>query len=94
MPRWSILNNFYGDDGMGSADTAEEIIRIPDDTRNILGNKNIRLHKIIFTDHKVLAAFPLSELGPVLESVDIAKSPLHSALGLTWNIGLFLVAVL
>ena len=81
-----ILNNFYVDDGMGSADTAEEAIRILADTRKILGNKNIRLHKIISTDDKVLAAFPPSELAPALESVDIAKSPLHSALGLTWNI--------
>ena len=82
-----INENFYVDDGMGSARTPEEAVQVLADSRTILSKYNIRLHKIVASDPSVLAEFPQSELAQDLVTVDISNPPHQSALGITWRIG-------
>ena len=81
-----ILENFYVDDLLGSASDSEEAIKLLTDARFILSKYNIRLHKIVSPDPKLLASFPRSELAPDIDSVDISTTPLQAALGVSWKI--------
>ena len=81
-----ILENFYVDDGLGSAPTVEEAERIISDTKEILGNHNIKFHKIVSSHSKILCALPPEDLAKGVDAVDIARSNLQSALGITWKI--------
>ena len=81
-----INDNFYVDDGLGSAATATEAIKILTDARTILSRFNIRLHKIVSPDTRVLQAFPSSDLAPELDSINISKSSSQTALGVVWKI--------
>ena len=81
-----IKNNFYVDDGMGSSSTCEEAIKILQDARSILSRFNIRLHKVVATRKEVLDALPNTELATGIDCIDLSKSSLQGALGITWKI--------
>ena len=81
-----IHDNFYVDDGLGCADTHQEAIKILTDTRNIFSKYKIRLHKIVSPDAAVLSAFPITEIAPDLNSVDLTNSSLQTALGVEWRV--------
>ena len=82
-----IMNNFYVDDALGSKSTVNEAIAVLKNTRTILSNYNIRLHKIISSHPMVLQAFPPSEIAANVDSVDLNQSSAQHALGITWVIG-------
>ena len=52
-----INDNFYVDDGLGSAANPEAAINILSGARNLLSEFNIHLHKIVSNDDVVLDAF-------------------------------------
>ena len=81
-----ILNNFYVDDGLGSANSVDEAIQILSDARKILAKYNIRLHKIVSSNPLVLAGFPPSEIAVDITEHAIDKCVISGALGLTWNV--------
>ena len=81
-----ISDNFYVDDGLGCARSADQAIGVLRGARAILDKYHIRLHKIISNDKTVIDAFPESELAEVPEDVAIEDKYLHKALGLTWNL--------
>ena len=81
-----ILENFYVDDGLGSAPTVVEAERIVNDTKETIGNHNIKFQKIVLSHSKILIAFPPEDLAKGVDAVDIAKSNLQSVLGITWKI--------
>ncbi|KAF2347858.1 Retrotransposon Pao, partial [Trinorchestia longiramus] len=81
-----ILNSFYVDDGLGSAETPEQTIQILTGARSILERYKIRLHKIVSSSDEVMRAFPSSELAEDTEIVDLDHAPLHRSLGVFWDI--------
>ncbi|KAF2353292.1 Retrotransposon Pao, partial [Trinorchestia longiramus] len=81
-----ILNSFYVDDGLGSAETPEQAIQILTGARSILERYKIRLHKIVSSSDEVMRAFPPSELAEDTEIVDLDRAPLHRTLGVFWDI--------
>ena len=81
-----ILDNFYVDDGLGSEPTVEAAVNTIEQAREILKIFNIRLHKIVATDTNVLQAFPASELAADIDQVDLNKSSLQQALGISWQV--------
>ena len=81
-----ILDNIYVDDMLGSARTADAAIKIIRDTKEILGQHKIRFHKIVSSSAPVLKSVSPDDLGVGVDAVDIAKSTLQSALGITWKI--------
>ena len=81
-----IKDNFYVDDCLASAPTVAEAVSALRDTREILSKFNIRLHKIVSPEKKLLQAFPTSELGLDLEAVDFSLAPAQTALCVSWAI--------
>ena len=81
-----IKDNFYVDDGLGSADSPEEAVRILTEAVAALAAKKIRLHKIVATHQAVLA--PFSESERACTSVDLTSSafPSQRALGVRWEV--------
>ena len=79
-----VFDNFYVDDGCGSAHTVEEAIRILKETRNSLFSFNIRLHKLASNRPEVLSAFPKSEIGET-SAQEFNHSQTHRTLGVEWN---------
>jgi len=80
-----VFENFYVDDGCGSASTAQEAIDILKETRAALGSFNIRLHKISSSSPEVLRAFPPSELNESLSSKTFNHLDAQRTLGVEWN---------
>lgn len=80
-----ILDRFYIDDGLASADSDEAAIDIIQGARSILGTFNIRLHKIISNSYNVLKAFPPSECA-MPTTMEFGEQSIQHALGLAWNV--------
>ena len=76
-----IHDHFYVDEGLGCANTPQEAIKIFTDARKIFSKHKIRLHKIVSLDSAVLSAFPVTEIAPDLDSIDLTKTILQTAFG-------------
>ena len=81
-----ISDNFYVDDGLGSARSTQKAIDTLVGARSILSKYHIRLHKIISNDKNVMNAFPDSELAEPITEVSFGDKHLHRTLGLAWNL--------
>ena len=79
-----LINSFYVDDGIASADTAEEGIQILANAQTILKQFNIRLHKIMSNSNRLLSAFPESERAES-SNRSIDETSFQSVLGTTWD---------
>ena len=66
-----------------TVDAAAKIIR---DTKEILGQHKISFHKIVSSTAPVLKPVSPEDLSVGVDAVDIAKSTLQSAIGITWTI--------
>ena len=80
-----VNDQFYVDDGLSSADSAQQAIDILKDTIEALRKYNIRLHKICSSSAEVMQFFPETELAPKA-SIDIEETSVQSALGLKWDV--------
>ncbi|KAF2357385.1 Retrotransposon Pao [Trinorchestia longiramus] len=81
-----ILNSFYVDDGLGSAETPEQAIQILTGACSILERYKIRFQKIVSSSDEVMRAFPPSELAEDTEIVNLDRTPLHRSLSVLWDI--------
>ena len=79
-----ILNCFYVDDGLSSADTIEHGIQILSNAMKILKQYNIRLHKVMSNKEDLLNAFPESERSAD-SSRPLTDISCQRVLGTTWN---------
>ena len=79
-----LKTSFYVDDGLASADTAQQGIRILSDARSILDGYNIRLHKIMSNDPDLLKAFNKEDLAEA-SSRTLDEEASHSVLGSSWD---------
>lgn len=86
-----VSEDFYVDDGVTSTPNAAEAVSLVERTKTTLMEKGkLRLHKIASTDREVLKAFNKDELCEVLKQVNLddlsSPLPLHSCLGLPWDL--------
>ena len=84
--KYYIKNGFYVDDGLSSTETPAEAIDILCTARQILGDFNIHLHKIVCNVPIVLEAFPESECALSREIVEFDEEPTQHTLGVAWSI--------
>ena len=80
-----IMLNYYVDDGLGSAPTAEEAIDILRKAQEILSKYGIRLHKIMSNSQQVLNHFPESETAMTKEDLIPSHCSIQHALGVAWD---------
>ncbi|GAA6084830.1 uncharacterized protein LOC113098256, partial [Tachysurus ichikawai] len=71
-----VHRNFYVDDGLISVSSADEAISLLKNTKNMLAESNIKLHKISSDSHRVMEAFPPSERANDLKDLDLNVDPL------------------
>ena len=81
-----IKNNFYVDDGLGSADSENEAIDTLKQSVTILSKYNLRLHKIVSNSRQLLKSFPRSELATDGSSIELVEKDVQPTLGLKWEI--------
>jgi hypothetical protein len=86
-----VNRDFYVDDGCKSLPTKEQAVDLLSRTQaDLKQNGDIRLHKVASNDRDVLMAFPTDDLCEEIKGVDLsdpsAPLPVHSCLGLPWNL--------
>ncbi|KAF3699655.1 hypothetical protein EXN66_Car015342 [Channa argus] len=83
-----VLRNFYVDDGLTSFSSDAEAIRVLNETRQMLADSNICLHKIASNSPEVMKAFPSQDWAKELKDLDLGADPLplQRSLGLNWNL--------
>ena len=63
-----VHRNFYVDDGLASAATAEEAVDIVTSTKEALATSNLRLHKVVSDSADVMEAFSMEDRASGLSS--------------------------
>ncbi|XP_025752713.1 uncharacterized protein LOC109204590 [Oreochromis niloticus] len=83
-----VLKNFYVDDGLASFPTDDNAIRVLKETKEMLADSNIRLHKIASNHDVVVEAFPPEERAKELKDLELGVDPLpmQRSLGLNWHL--------
>ncbi|ETE57916.1 infB, partial [Ophiophagus hannah] len=85
---WFVEHNFYVDNGLKSVSTPAVAIDLLKNTRQMLGNANLRLHKIASNSEKVLKAFNPEDHAKGLQDLDFSSdAPItQHSLGLCWDL--------
>lgn len=83
-----VLRNFYVDDGLTSFPTADNAIQVLKNTKEMLADSNIRLHKIASNHNAVMEAFLPEERAKELKDLELGVDPLplQRSLGLNWHL--------
>ena len=81
-----IIDDFYVDDGITSVPTQDEAIKLIKDTTDVCKSANLRLHKFLSNDRRVLETIPEEDITSNLQGLDLYKDKLPSerTLGLEW----------
>ncbi len=84
-----VHRHFCVDDGLISVSSAADAISLLKNTKNILAESNIELHKISSNNHQVMEAFPTSDRANYLKDQDLSVDPLplQRCLGVSWSLG-------
>jgi hypothetical protein len=80
-----INRNFYVDDGIISVESADSAIKLIEDSRQLCGTGNLRLHKFICNNQSVMQTIPSTEKSA---HVDLFTDnlPTQRTLGLEWAV--------
>ncbi|XP_071956865.1 uncharacterized protein [Antedon mediterranea] len=83
-----VEKNFYVDDGLKSLATSDEAIDLLKRTQAMLATANLRLHKIVSNDAKVIAAFSPQDVASNMCNLDLGSdAPLtQRSLGVLWDV--------
>ena len=83
-----IQRNFYVDDGLASVDSEAEAIQLVKEARDLCKTGNLRLHKFITNNKKVLSTIPNQERAKGADDLDMAlgEHKMERALGVQWCI--------
>ncbi|XP_053472403.1 uncharacterized protein LOC128602541 [Ictalurus furcatus] len=83
-----IRKNFYVDDGLISVDSVQRANQLVNEAREVFSKGQLRLHKFVSNNRKVLDAIPESERASAVKDVDLNYSelPMQSVLGVKWSI--------
>ena len=79
-----VKQSMYVDDGISSASSVEEAIRILKGAKELLAHYNIRLHKITSNSDQVIKSFPSSECAEEVKLL-ISNDTVSATLGLSWK---------
>ncbi|KAK4326945.1 hypothetical protein Pmani_002549 [Petrolisthes manimaculis] len=84
----TILNNFYVDDCLKSAETEEEVIHIAHDVKALCAKGGFNLTKFVSNSRSLLKSLPSEHHGKTFKELDLCRDclPVEKALGITWNI--------
>ena len=78
-----IRKKFYVDDGLTSVDSVQRANQLVNEAREVCSKGQLRLHKFVSNNRKVLDAIPESERA---SAVNYSELPMQSVLGAKWNI--------
>ena len=83
-----IHRNFYVDDGLTSRPTPEEAIALIKSTQAALSTANIRLHKVITNNPKLMEALPVDDRANDVCDLDLRNDVLlvQHSLGIYWEL--------
>ncbi|XP_076849002.1 uncharacterized protein LOC143497110 [Brachyhypopomus gauderio] len=83
-----VMRNFYVDDGLTSVSTVAEAISLLRETREMLAECNLKLHKIASNCHQVMEAFPTEDRAKDLKDLELGIDPLplQRSLGVSWDL--------
>lgn len=83
-----VERQFYVDDGLTSVATPKEATDLLIQTRELLAESNLRLHKVESNSSQVMKVLPAEDHAKDLEDLDIGADslPLQWSLGLSWNL--------
>ena len=81
-----ITNDFYVDDGLKSVETVSQAIDLIEGARKLCAKGNLRLHKFVTNNHKVLMSIPPSERSQNVKKMNLNFEDLaiERALGIEW----------
>ena len=81
-----VQRNFYVDDGLGCEPNEEQAIATLKSTISLLARHNIRLHKILSPNKRVMSAFPPSKVTKPVEAKELTEAGNQRTLGLCWQL--------
>ncbi|XP_051803959.1 uncharacterized protein LOC127533925 isoform X1 [Acanthochromis polyacanthus] len=86
--RCFVVHHFYVDDGLKSFPSAKEATDVLKRAQDMLGQSNLRLHKIASNSPEIMRAFPEEDLAKGLRDLDIGQDspPMQRSLGLGWDL--------
>lgn len=81
-----IHRDFYVDDGLKSTHTPSEAVELLHQTRNVLEQGGIRLHKVVSNCRELLEAVPPEDRSSALSQLDLHNDilPSERTLGIEW----------
>ena len=81
-----LTRNVYVDDGLTSVQTVQEASRLVEEARSICNKGQLRLHKFVSNERRVLEKVPSSERASSIENLDLdfESLPMERALGIKW----------
>ena len=82
-----VSRSFYVDDGLYSADTPEDALKVLSAAKTVLSKFNIKLHKILSNSKEVVNSFPNSDRADEMkgDEFDFLSASLNKTLGVAWN---------
>ncbi|KAL0163339.1 hypothetical protein M9458_042735, partial [Cirrhinus mrigala] len=83
-----IARDFYVDDGVTSAETVKDAIRLAKEARELCAKGGLRLHKFVSNNSEVLKSIPASEHATDTKTKDLTfnETQTERALGIYWNV--------
>ncbi|KAL0147545.1 hypothetical protein M9458_057146, partial [Cirrhinus mrigala] len=83
-----IARDFYVDDGVTSAETVKDAIRLAKEARELCAKGGLRLHKFVSNNSEVLKSIPASEHATDTKTKDLTfnETQTERALGIYWNL--------
>lgn len=80
-----MQRGFYVDDGLQSAQTANDAISLIQRTSTVLREGGFRLHKFLSKSPAILQALPGESVISDVNQVDLGDIPAEVSLGILWN---------
>lgn len=83
-----VARDFYVDDGVTSAETVKDAIRLAKEARELCAKGGLRLHKFVTNNSEVLKSIPASEHATETRTKDLTfnETQTERALGIYWNV--------
>ena len=83
-----VKDNFYVDDGLTSLPTVNEAVDLVKNTRAMLAEANLRLHKIVSNSIAVMEELPQQDRVTNIKDLDLHHEllPVQRSLGMYWSV--------
>lgn len=83
-----IRKHFYVDDGLVSLESVDAAVQMVREARAVCAKRELRLHKFLSNNRKVLESIPVTERAEEVKDVDLnyGDLPEQRVLGVKWNV--------